>query len=783
MRIPRILAGALALGLAVGLAPVGAASAASAAGPGDLSDAALLGLHAALGCEMRLMYPGTFTKCGGAEWDEYLDVQNEMKRRNLPLRVQPPIAATYDVFMDPQHPEDFDYFAEEFSEYDWAYEDGMMDDDEWLEREAKKAKKPTNPFKPSTSKPREFMINTLGSVLGESMPDKWRAEQLANQHRYNHSWEGLRAQFGQDPANPNYMGQPDSYDDYVLKRTELEEHGGTNGRKNTAPATKTSTFRKGVAGVGGGLAAIMGLPFAFSIGNGVTNLVGIDSQGAVCSSVGDDAVGDLVALITGNDCSAFWDFVPSYDPNTDAVPGVSWGSLCASNGFCYEYVGTFIYVDKGATRWTTYQTTCFTGTGTKPSPVVEQFFVEWGPAPAGIPNNTYIQGYLPGQVTSENARPPADFGARAAACAAAGGGYAFSVGVGTNGVAGTEWPARGLPVAMGWGATAATADMEAPIIESGDPDRALVCTIEGSDGHTYTQTTAATYNEGSGGMIAPECPSLPDGVRPNSVGVSDSLGNELMDEDVTDAYAHWWDEYPECREGACKLDLVQLGGSYPVSCFDLENTCADWFSDPDKVDKYECHYGIHTVELAECNVYSGVFQKGRIAIGAPYSDPTTGEWSGGQSSPAEAAEQMNAGVQDPDAYRTCLESGWAEFNPVEWIFTPMRCALEWAFVPRPAVVNLEGYQMTRAWEESPPGVIIGELSGWDFSIDASGCEGFTIELPFLGEQTYFYACDGAGAQLAAMVKPITTLGIIIPGAIGIISMVGGVIGYHRGGGA
>jgi len=778
MRMPRAVAALLAVGLAVGLVPLTTVAAHAEDWTGA-PDEDVMWRHATLGCEERLNWLGNrIGPCSRAMWDDYLDVLGEMKKRKLPMKPQPLIPDSFDATGDPWDPQMFDEmypqddFSEVWQDYDPANPDATPEAREHFEEEIDRKRKNPNPFKPSTSKPREFMINTLGSVLGDAMPDKWRAEQLANQHRYNHSWDGLAAQFGQDPANPNYVGRPDSYEDYITRRAELEEFGGTNGKKMSAPATKATAFRKGVNTAGGALGALMGLPFSFAIGNGITNMLGIDSQGLVCAATGDDIWGDVLRTVTGNDCTGMFDTVSGFVPNEDASGDPVWGQMCTGS-YCLQVTRVTYYLASTLSA----QRYCFVESGVAPAGL--QVWVDLPPY--------FLQGDMTMVGTTASGGPRVVLvGSSQATTGFApdceSGELGWWVQVSSPSGLNPAYRGEALRMAVTTASTVPESGWVVPTT-SADPERSMVCTIEASDGHTYTQTSAGTYTESSGSFAPPECPALPDGVRPSHVQVDDSLGNPLYDEDVTDAYADWWDTYPECREGACKLDLIRTVSSYPVSCFDLENECAEWFTDPDKADNYECHYGIHTVDLDECNVYSGVFQPGRISIGAPYADPTTGEWSGGQSSPAEAAEQMNADVQDPDRYRTCLDDGWAELNPVEWVLTPIKCALEWAFVPRPAVVNLEGYQMSQAWEKSPPGVLIGELSGWSFSIDATGCEGFTIELPYLGEQQLFYACDGGGAQLAAMVKPLTTLGVVIPGAIGIISMIGGVIGYSRGGGS
>lgn len=611
-------------------------------------------------------------------------------------------------------------------------------------------------FTPSGSRAKAYMLNILGSVLKGAMPDKWRAEQLANAHRYNHSWEGLRAQFGQDPANPNYMGAPDSYDDYVLRKTEQDIRGGSNGRPMAAPATKTQRLMKGI---GGAATVVTGLSLGTMAGQFGLELFGVDVDGLVCGST--DGIGQgLASLLTGADCDA-WAFDPGYVPNADADG--AWGT----EWYCATYTG------QGG--WVPGEDSCIRWNGLMQSSDLSNRSWQWcvdlvnWPGSQGAwagqwvsrSGNLVTAGTLVLQATGFQSLCPG------------GGPYLRESGTYTGPIVHPNPLERfrltNLPGDPVW----AVAEQE-----SGDPARVLTCTITGSDGLTYTAQSEA-YHESDGSVAAPECPTLPEGVVPANTTIGDGT-NTLFDEDATDEFMDWWNAYPECRTGACKLDLITLENpSFPVSCFDLDDGCVDWFTDPNKTTKYECRYGIHTVDLAECNVYSGVFQPNRIQIGAPYSDPLTGEWSGGHSSPTPDGAALGQAVQDPSQPRACRGMDSDGLDPVAFVMRPVQCALEWAFAPRQAVMELEGANVASSWSNVAPGQIAGAVEGWEFAPAMTGCRiDFTHweteqVLPIVD------ACEGSPmAPVAEISRVMSVVGAAVLAIIAIRRQIGATVDYQ-----
>lgn len=629
---------------------------------------------------------------------------------------------------------------------------------------------PKSPFVPSTSKPKAYMLNVLGSVLGKAMPDSWKAEQIANQHRFNHSWDQLNSEFGYstqyNDGRPLPAAGTGTYDDYVIAKheKELDKKGGTNGKPMAPPATKPTLLQKGVAGVGGGVMALTMLPVGTMVGNGVMSLFGFDVDGAVCTQT-EGVAQTLASMFTGADCNS-WAFDQDFTANEGVVPGLSLRICLPSNATkCIVWTGQY-QLDSASTRANVY---CMTGNIL--------------PSETGAAGNLYIYttrypSGTNGTLTNQdfnNWMPTGLCGS----VAGTGVGGLWVRGPGITGMT------TDVLTGMRFGTTGAVTPV---VVEDGNPNRYLTCDVLGDDGIHYTLQTGA-FKETDEEIPPVECAALPDGVRPENVQIREdtpgSPSEVLSDQPVTPEYAEWWDEYPECRTGSCKLDLItKLNPTYPVSCFDFDGACAGWFTQADRDSQYECHYGAHVVDLQECYVYSGLFEPGRITTGAPYSDPMTGHWSGGQNAPSPDEQALSQPVQSPNGSRQCNGMAASSFDPVAWVMRPIQCALEWAFVPRPMVVQIEMVKLSTSWDTSFIGQIKGILAPFQALPIYTGCSGLPIYIPFEWPMVFAIdwqfgaACSGPLNVAAQVVRAITAVGLILGGVRAITWYGGGILGYR-----
>lgn len=587
------------------------------------------------------------------------------------------------------------------------------------------------------------------------MPDKWRAEQLANQYQYDHSWEALNAQFGYDSASTGpYDGTPGTYDDYIIAKTEKDLKGGKNGVPLSPPATKAQRFVKTVGGVA---TAVTGFSLGATFGNATAEFFGFDPDGQVCGSTPENTH-QLLGFLTGADCNA-WQIAADFVANQDIVPGET-AVVCsvADPSKCY----TFHFVWDSSVSSPANKLACFTrnftGTG---------FSLSWVMA-----NGSTLSAAVPTDRTSGSGT--------GAACWAVGGSVSggaqskqlnYATYVGAGGV-------------VGWKDSSSTETVPITTLPT-DPSRTLQCSVLGDNGVTYT-SISEPYTETGEQVAAAQCDALPPGVRPANVSVTDSEGNTLYDEDVSTQYAAWWDDYPECRTGACKLDLITLVETpgFPVSCFDLENACDGWFESASRDTDYECHYGIHTVDIDECFVYSGVFNQSRILSGAAYSDPMTGVWSGGQNSPAPDEQAFGQTPQDPDSARRCNGLASDSFDPVAFVMRPVQCALEWAFVPREATVKVKLLELEDGWNSSFLGEMGGIIGQFSEIPIYTGCDGIPIYIEFdwpiewVLDWNFGESCTGPLAETAALVRIVESAGIILLGIRALTGYLSAVIGFR-----
>lgn len=643
----------------------------------------------------------------------------------------------------------------------------------------------------SSTSARQFKINVLGKLLGKAAPTSWQREQLANANRYNQGWETLEAMYGTS-ANKGYSGPPDSYEDYVIRKKELETTGkltvsgpgGTttvkgSGETFKAPASGPSKFVKGAAGTA---AIVSGAGFGLQIGNAGADLglslFGLDKDGLICGPTSNGTVQKFASYLNGTDCSLL-DYTDEFVPNTDASGDGFTMSLChPSYGGCVEFTGTAL---KEANSSTFYSHFCFSGPSGVTLPTDQNIpTVYWQ---EGL-NNTYMAQNIytrdqfqdPINSCSSNAYAQIGYaGSKATATKQLGSGpLCVSVGSYPRG----EKACDGIP-----------ADKKAvPVEVTGDPARTLSCSIVGTDGKTYT-AESEPFRETDKAMAQPKCPALPEGVAPAS-GTIEQNNKEngaketLAPIDVNQEFLDWWKSDPECRTGACTQDLFKKNADGTrTDCFENVTACADWFEDPSKEKNYQCVYNDRDVELANCYVYSGMFKPGRVASGNPYSDPLTGKWSGGQNSKAIDETAYATPIANPDTVRSCLKEAGA-LNPIEWVMVPVQCALQWAFVPRPAVLATNTAALSETWDKTTPAKFATFMGGVSVTPNVTGCGGIPLDLPFLYDMgvprmAFGEACPGTWTgNIAATVRTVLIALVTWGGIVGISRNIAGVINYR-----
>jgi hypothetical protein len=550
------------------------------------------------------------------------------------------------------------------------------------------------------------------------------------------------------------------------------------------PATASSNLTKVVGGVG---TVIAGYSAGVTVGAGALDvarelgLISYNPDGVVCA-----AVGTTFAGLFGADCTAFNEIPEGFEENLDATSG-AFGLLCnAAATWCVQLLSAAPLIWKPSSTWHTYRQMCFdrtVGTGTiPPGSWVEVLSTGTGTAPIPLLGLAATPGWKQVNLGTVLSRSGTQWTPNPSNCPV---GTDLAVEYGWNNQGqptanGTTWGVPDIPEAMRIGATGT------PIYQStADPLRRLDCIITAS-GQTFT-ASSITFRESDGILPTPVCPDVPGGLvlentEIRELNLDDGTWLTLWSESTTPEFQAAGTLAPECANGTCMLDLRKNG----VSCFQTPASCLDWFADPNKATNYSCHYGTHAVDLSECTVYAPAFSEEAVSTGDTLGDPETGDPLGAPagSSPGTDSGAFGNPAQDPEGERECFPTGWAIFNPVEWVMKPVGCALEWAFVPRPSVVNqkLEGIKV--AWAASTLGTVATALGSMEFTAP-DGCSGIAVDMSWLSlggsSVGTFYlmpACPGDFfAGFASATKIIGYLAFTIAGIVGITRQIGRIFGY------
>lgn len=195
-----------------------------------------------------------------------------------------------------------------------------------------------------------------------------------------------------------------------------------------------------------------------------------------------------------------------------------------------------------------------------------------------------------------------------------------------------------------------------------------------------------------------------------------------------------------------KLDKLSSTGTW-LSCNDGQIDCSAW-TDPAPVDtsQWQCVWGAAVVALANCDPFTGDF--------TPPAPQDTGT-----GTPTEGVNP------DPGDGSNCLSAAWS-WNPVDWVYVPVKCALSWAFDPGSDYLSQKTAQLQTAWDSSVFGqvaAVVGNVGGsivHDPGGTASDCAGPSFDVGHvwqLGDGQYLYrplyACDGFGKTVHDFAEP------------------------------
>lgn len=161
---------------------------------------------------------------------------------------------------------------------------------------------------------------------------------------------------------------------------------------------------------------------------------------------------------------------------------------------------------------------------------------------------------------------------------------------------------------------------------------------------------------------------------------------------------------PLCDPGrassGCVLEVIKDG--QPCAPGDVE--CENWIeqnnADPNKdtsTSRFKCKFGPYIVPMSVCSMLEKAYRPGGAPateentdgdpstsnnndpngnpIAAPAPAPVAGTTPGTTPGPGTGGQVAPGPAGDTKA-RECFPTGWAAFNPVEWVLKPLRCAFE-----------------------------------------------------------------------------------------------------------
>lgn len=357
-----------------------------------------------------------------------------------------------------------------------------------------------------------------------------------------------------------------------------------------------------------------------------------------------------------------------------------------------------------------------------------------------------------------------------------------------------------------------------------DQQTTVTANVECRDPSTGVISTVSKTVLGASVIPTAQCPpgAIPESISwtANKGGISENLGG--IKPKAPDAY-------PDCPPGKC-VRVIYVDG---VPCRVGIEVCYDWMNvqPPSRV---RCEYGPYTMPIAECADLANIHKTthGVTPDPKPEWDPTrtpgllpsnpdgTVDWTKvgpefrpddnpnidykppvrgpiigtpGQTDPTNPPVTVpsnppfpTVGVnppisppgvnppKNPDApSQNCIAQGWS-WNPVDWVFVPVKCALVWAFIPKdgPGLIA----RANDTFNDTGMGDWLGIVPAWLDALPDAGaaCMGPPLVVPAsMGGATYYplNACSDPMAKYAQMSRAVMTVVVSFAGVISIVNSV------------
>lgn len=283
-----------------------------------------------------------------------------------------------------------------------------------------------------------------------------------------------------------------------------------------------------------------------------------------------------------------------------------------------------------------------------------------------------------------------------------------------------------------------------------------------ADGTTFTLSKTVPASEN--GLAVPVCFDADPTSIPWETTISTKEANGQPKVQIkTQTDPDWIEDYGDCFNElglVCQVRVFIQGDACSVG--DL--ICADWQAYADAhPNRVRCKFGNYTVQLSQCRQLKHAYKNGSKTAtemkpdGELDLDPTTGTQPGtgtGTGTNPSSPSTSPTPSTNPDT-KGCFGDAFS-FNPVDWVYVPVKCSLLWAFKPStPFSVRVQ--TISTAFADVFPfsiGPVIASMPG---SIPGGSCPNWVIDVGPLQQNV---VCDSSYTQAIRSARPFLAAGML-----------------------
>lgn len=341
------------------------------------------------------------------------------------------------------------------------------------------------------------------------------------------------------------------------------------------------------------------------------------------------------------------------------------------------------------------------------------------------------------------------------------------------------------------------------------PDRAsdtytVTVTCRKTDGTSADISQTSVANGGA--LHMPSCAAVYPGSHMTSMKITGSWSGTIPLNAPLETITPPNDQqYPNCgltQGTVCKLQ-VRIDG---VPCVVGAAQCETWtekLADPVERTRLSCYWGNYSVPIQWCYVLErAYYPAGAYAYdGNIDGNPATSVGTAPDGTPTSTTSPQPSasvppsslpttgtnpgGVGSPDpgvSGNGCTGLSWS-WNPIDWVLIPVKCALEWAFVPDESTLGALETQVSNAFNSTGVGAWFSAITGLFGGLGGSGggCSGPEVTFSMVGiNKTMhpFDACSAPMSTVASISYAFSTVLVIVFGALAGVKALGSAFGFQ-----